>query len=91
LDSPPFHATPRSSLVAAVEAALSARGMTTEPELKSGTTEASVYASAGIDTVVFGPGAASGNIHRPNECVPLADLEAAVDIYTDVIGRLCSS
>ncbi len=91
LDSPPFHATPRSSLVAAVEAALSARGMTTEPELKSGTTEASVYASAGIDTVVFGPGSASGNIHRPNECVPLADLEAAVDIYTDVIGRLCSS
>lgn len=89
LDSPPFRAASDSPLVTALEAALSARSMTTEPELKSGTTEASVYADAGIDTAVFGPGTASGNIHRPNECVPLADLEAAVDIYTDVIRRLC--
>ncbi len=90
LDSPPFEAPKGSAVVTALESVLVERGMTTDPELKSGTTEASVYASAGVDTVVFGPGSASGNIHRPNERVPLADLEKAVAIYADVIRRLCA-
>ena len=64
--------------------------MSTLPELKSGTTEASVFAARGIDTVVFGPGRAGGNIHRPNEHVPLADLHAAIDVYTAVVKELCS-
>jgi acetylornithine deacetylase/succinyl-diaminopimelate desuccinylase-like protein len=90
LDSAPFAATPGSAVVTALESVLVERRMTTDPELKSGTTEASVYASAGVDTVVFGPGSASGNIHRPNERVPIADLEKAVAIYADVIRRLCT-
>jgi acetylornithine deacetylase/succinyl-diaminopimelate desuccinylase-like protein len=65
--------------------------MSTDREWKSGTTEASVYSALGIDTVVFGPGQAAGNIHRPNEHVPIADLRAAVEIYADVIRALCSS
>ena len=65
LDSPPFAALPESQVAAALSAALTARGLPVVPELKSGTTEASVYAAAGIDTVVFGPGQAGGNIHRP--------------------------
>jgi acetylornithine deacetylase/succinyl-diaminopimelate desuccinylase-like protein len=90
LDSPPFQAAATSRTLAALERALQARGMNTLPELKSGTTEASVYAALGIDTIVFGPGQASGNIHRPDERVPLADLRAAVDIYAAVIRDLCS-
>lgn len=91
LDSPPFHAAAASRALAALERALQAHGMSTQPEMKSGTTEASVYAALGIDTVVFGPGQASGNIHRPNERVPLADLHAAIDVYAAVVKELCSS
>ena len=90
LDSAPFAAPRGSAVVTALESVLAEHGLPAEPELKSGTTEASVYAGAGLDTVVFGPGPASGNIHRPNERVPLADLEAAVAIYADVIRRLCA-
>ena len=90
LDSPPFRAAAASRALAALEHTLRAHGMSTLPELKSGTTEASVYAALGIDTIVFGPGQASGNIHRPNEHVPLADLHAATDVYTAVVRELCS-
>ena len=91
LDSPPFRAAAASRTLAALERTLSAHGMSTQPELKSGTTEASVYAALGIDAIVFGPGQASGNIHRPNEHVPLADLHVAVDVYTAVVRDLCSA
>jgi len=91
LDSPPFHAREASRTQAALERALQAHRMSTLPELKSGTTEASVYSALGVDTVVFGPGQASGNIHRPNEHVPLTDLHAAIDVYTAVIRDLCST
>ena len=90
LDSPPFHAAAGSRVRASLEHALRAREMAVEPELKSGTTEASVYAAAGVDTIVFGPGRAGGNIHRPDEHVPLADLRNAVDIYTAVVEEVCS-
>jgi len=89
LDSPPFHAATSSRTLAALERALQARGMSAAPEMKSGTSEASVYAALGIDTVVFGPGQASANIHRPNEHVPLADLHAAIDVYAAVVKDLC--
>ena len=59
-----------------------------EPELKSGTTEASVYSEAGIDTVIFGPGQATDNIHKPNEHVPLEHLWRAIDVYGDVTRSL---
>lgn len=91
LDSPPFHAATASRTLAALERALQARGMSAAPEMKSGTTEASVYAALGVDTIVFGPGQASGNIHRPNEHVPLADLHTAIDVYAAVVKELCSS
>ena len=48
-----------------------------------------MYAQAGIDTVVFGPGVATGNIHKPNERVPLEHLSAAIDVYEGVVRRVC--
>ena len=46
------------------------RGLTLESEMKSGTTEAPVYQEAGMDTIVFGPGQAAGNIHSPTSTCP---------------------
>jgi acetylornithine deacetylase/succinyl-diaminopimelate desuccinylase-like protein len=91
LDSPPFQGDDASRVAVTLRRILRARGMPVEPERKSGTTEASVYATLGIDTLVFGPGAAGGNIHRPNEHVPLEDLHAAIDVYTDVVKELASA
>ncbi|MFH0915300.1 MAG: M20/M25/M40 family metallo-hydrolase [bacterium] len=89
LDSAPFRADEDSHVLAALMIELGVRGLSLEPELKSGTTEAPVYQEAGMDTVIFGPGQAAGNIHKPNEHVPAADLRRCVDIYRDVILRLC--
>jgi len=90
LDSPPFHGIEDSTVAAALERALRGRGLTADRELKSGTTEASVYSALGIDTVVFGPGQAAGNIHRPNEHVPLSDLHEAIEVYSAAVRDLCS-
>jgi acetylornithine deacetylase/succinyl-diaminopimelate desuccinylase-like protein len=89
LAAPPFVARPDSLAARALEGALAERSLATSAELKSGTTEATVYAQAGIDTVVFGPGAAAGIIHKPDEHVPLAHLHTATDVYEAVIRRLC--
>ena len=89
LDGAPFRAAEDSDVLAALMVELGVRGLALEPELKSGTTEAPVYQEAGMDTVIFGPGQAAGNIHKPNEHVPAADLHRCVDIYRDVILRAC--
>lgn len=89
LQAAPFRARADSPLVAALEAALQEHQLPLTRECKSGTTEATVYSDAGIDTVVFGPGEATGNIHRPNERMPLRDLETASRVYASVVRRLC--
>ena len=91
LESAPFRAIDDSDMLAALMIELGTRGLPLEPELKSGTTEAPVYQGAGMDTIVFGPGRAAGNIHKPNEHVPLVDLHRCVEIYRDVIIRACGS
>ena len=90
LESPPFQGNDTSRVAGALRRILRDRNMPVEPERKSGTTEASVYSALGIDALVFGPGQAGGNIHRPNEHVPRADLDAAVDVYTDLVKDLAS-
>ena len=90
LDAPPFAAAEGSRARRALEQALAGHGLPLDPEQKSGTTEAPVYAGAGMDTVVFGPGEAAGNIHKPNEHVPLAHLWQAIDVYADTIRALCA-
>jgi len=67
LDSVPFVAKTDSELLAALETVLREKSLPVEREIKSGTTEAAVYSEAGMDAIIFGPGSASGNIHKPNE------------------------
>lgn len=90
-NNPPL-ATPSDSLpVAWSLAALAEAGLSTELHTKAGCTEAGLYAAAGIPSVVFGPGQAAGNIHAPNEWVAISDLERAVEFYTILFEKVCTS
>jgi hypothetical protein len=91
LESTPFQAFEDSSVLTALMIELGRRELPLETEIKSGTTEAPVYQEAGMDAIVFGPGQAAGNIHKPNEHVPLADLERCIEVYRDLIIRLCGA
>jgi succinyl-diaminopimelate desuccinylase len=52
-------------------------------------TEASVFTSAGAETIVFGPGSAQGRVHIANESVSLADLTLAKNYYRFVLENFC--
>ncbi|MDP3979900.1 MAG: M20/M25/M40 family metallo-hydrolase [Chlamydiota bacterium] len=54
-------------------------------DVKSGCTEASVLVQNGFIPVVHGPGLATGNIHRPNECCSVAELVEAVYFYEKLL------
>jgi len=64
-------------------------GLPVRVAAKAGCTEAGLYAAAGMQAVVFGPGRAEDNIHAPNEWVSLSQLERCVDFYAAVIEALC--
>ena len=53
--------------------------------VKTGCTEAGVYAAAGLHAVVFGPGPSAGNIHAPNEYNLLSEVESAVRFYAALL------
>jgi acetylornithine deacetylase/succinyl-diaminopimelate desuccinylase-like protein len=88
-DNPPLHTPADAPLVAVTVAALSAIGRPGDLASKAGCTEAGVYAQAAIPALVIGPGRAAGNIHAPNEHVPVAELEAAVDLYARIVEEEC--
>jgi acetylornithine deacetylase/succinyl-diaminopimelate desuccinylase-like protein len=48
---------------------------------KAGCTEAGIYAAAGLEPIVIGPGPSTGVIHAPTEYTFLSDVEAAVRFY----------
>jgi len=50
-------------------------------------TDGGVLATAGIETVVLGPGDI-GLAHGPNEAVPIAELDEAARLYTELALRL---
>jgi acetylornithine deacetylase/succinyl-diaminopimelate desuccinylase family protein len=52
-----------------------------------GTTDAATFQSAGIPTVIFGPGSLSKAAHRADESVPLDELHAATRILALSVGR----
>lgn len=57
---------------------------------KSGCSEAGWYQMVGIPSVVFGPGRAHGNIHRPNECNSLRQIRRAIAVYRAAIELACT-
>ncbi len=65
--------------------AMARAGIELKTGVKSGCTEAGVYASAGLIPVVFGPGPSTGVIHAPNEYNFLAEVEAAIRFYHAIL------
>jgi acetylornithine deacetylase/succinyl-diaminopimelate desuccinylase-like protein len=62
--------------------ALTQAGMPLATGVKTGCTEAGVYAvEAGLVPIVIGPGPSTGVIHAPNEYNFVADVEAAARFY----------
>jgi acetylornithine deacetylase/succinyl-diaminopimelate desuccinylase-like protein len=88
-NNPPLHTAEDSPAVAWSLAVLAELGLSTETYTKAGCTEAGVYAAGGIPSVVFGPGRSAGNIHAPNESVPIPELERAVEFYSRLVDRFC--
>lgn len=79
--NPGFRAAAASETVEIAMGALAAAGLALNSGVKSGCTEAGVYAAAGLEPVVIGPGPSTGVIHAPNEYNFLSDVEAAVRFY----------
>jgi acetylornithine deacetylase/succinyl-diaminopimelate desuccinylase-like protein len=79
--NPAFRAAPASETVEMAMGALATAGLELKSGVKAGCTEAGVYAAAGLEPIVIGPGPSTGVIHAPNEYNFLSDVEAAVRFY----------
>jgi acetylornithine deacetylase/succinyl-diaminopimelate desuccinylase-like protein len=88
-DNPGMRAQPDSPLLTALADVLRAEGLPGEPRAKPTSTEAGVFARAGVHAAVFGPGVSTGNAHTANEWNRTADLERAISIYAALVRRLC--
>ena len=77
-------------LVRAAAAALAKHGLDGTPRAKPTSTEAGVFARAGCEAIVFGPGRSTGNAHTANERIEMAQLEQACDLYETLLVELCS-
>ncbi len=87
---PPLKGSPYSSLVGIAKKALKECGLKKSTlQTKPGSTEAAIYEKLGAQAIVFGPGKATGNIHRPNEYNSLRQLKQAVEFYERVL-KICS-
>ena len=79
--------TPRGELVHAISAAiLSVSNITTELSTSGGTSDGRFIASICPQVVELGP--LNATIHKINECVAVADLDALSNIYAEVLSRL---
>jgi acetylornithine deacetylase/succinyl-diaminopimelate desuccinylase-like protein len=78
-----------AELVTALGRVLSRSGLDPRPKAKPTSTEAGVFARAGCEAVVIGPGRSTGNAHEPNERIEIAQLEKAIDLYEQILLELC--
>ena len=79
-----------SPLVLAAGRVLARHGLDPNPRAKPTSTEAGVFARAGCEAIVFGPGRSTGNAHTANERIEMAQLEKACDLYESLLVELCS-
>ena len=79
--------TPRGNLVDAVAAAIKeTTGIDTELSTSGGTSDGRFIADICPQVIELGP--LNATIHKINECVAVADLDALSDIYCGVLTRL---
>ena len=79
--NPGFRSPSGSETVELAMGALARAGLPLNSAVKTGCTEAGIYAAAGLTPVVIGPGPSVGVIHAPNEYNLLSDVDAAVRFY----------
>jgi len=79
-----------SPLVRSAGAVLARHGLDPAPRAKPTSTEAGVFARAGCEAIVIGPGRSTGNAHTPNERVEMAQLAKACDLYESLLVELCA-
>ncbi len=85
-DGRPF-LTPKGDLVAAMTQAIrEVTGVTTELSTTGGTSDGRFIADICPQVVEFGPGNAT--IHKINECLPVAEVEALPKIYLRILELL---
>ncbi len=89
-DNPPLDQRLNDPLPVFGKKILRAEGLPPKMDVKPACTEAGIYASWGVPAVIFGPGRSAGNIHAPNERVPVKHLEKAARFYTRAIEAICS-
>lgn len=77
-------------LIRSVQKIVSAHGLDPTPRAKPTSTEAGVFARAGCEAIVIGPGTSTGNAHTPNERIEMAQLEKACDLYESLLVELCA-
>ncbi len=80
-----------SELVKAVGRVLERHGLEPTPRAKPTSTEGGIFARAGCEAIVFGPGVSTGNAHTANERIEMAQLERACDLYEALIHELCGA
>jgi succinyl-diaminopimelate desuccinylase len=85
----PLSMTANHDLVRICREAMEAAHLPVSLAKTSATTEAAQFFQAGYEAVVFGPGAAAGNSHGPNEYVTVEQMEKATAFYEKVIERAC--
>ena len=79
-----------SVLLDAARAACRAVGLDDTPAAKPTNTEAGVFAAAGVESIVFGPGRSTGNAHCANEHNLYPQLLKAIEFYRALIHQLCA-
>jgi len=79
-----------STLVGAAQKVLRAHGRDATARAKPTSTEAGIFARAGCEAIVFGPGVSTGNAHTANERIEMAQLDAACDLYEALLVELCA-
>ena len=83
--NPAFRSSMEGETVELAMADLAAADLPLKTGVKAGCTEAGVYAHAGINPVVFGPGPSTGVIHAPNEYNVVSEVEGALRFYTELL------
>jgi succinyl-diaminopimelate desuccinylase len=83
--SPGYRAPLDGEVVTKAMQAQARAGLPVTHSVKTGNTEAGVYASGGLSPVVFGPGPSAGNIHAPNEYNLLSEVDSAVRFYIELL------
>jgi len=83
--NPGFRSAPDRETLEVAMGALARAGLPLNTGVKAGCTEAGIYAAAGLEPVVFGPGPSTGVIHAPNEYNLLLEVDGAVRFYREVL------